>query len=106
MRHRSDEFIELSFALHVPAYTTRRSSREVAAMFQILCVEHGSGIPFAIATGFSDRDEAHGTARDWIQRRFDHSAYDHSLECWWLIDHGRTYKIIVEELGPVVAEAA
>jgi hypothetical protein len=65
-------------------------------MFQIVCIEHDSDRAMTMAAGFRHRNEARRTVSDWIDRRFLDAAYDHSLECWWLVDDGRTYRIAVE----------
>jgi hypothetical protein len=65
-------------------------------MFQIVCIEQSTKRPSTIATGFRYEIEARRTVKDWIDRRFVDAAYDYSKECWWLIDDGRAYRIIVE----------
>jgi len=75
-------------------------------MYQILCVEHGTGHSLVIATGFCDRAEAHQTARDWINRRFPQSTYDYGPGSWWLLDHCRTYHVVVGEVPELVVQIA
>jgi hypothetical protein len=65
-------------------------------MFQIVCIEHGSDSAVTMATGFRHQSEARRAASDWIDRQFLDVAYDHSLECRWFLDDGRTYRIAVE----------
>jgi hypothetical protein len=75
-------------------------------MFEILCSECDHEAAFAIATGFCDREEACRTVEDWINCRFPGSSYDEGQACWWLLDHGRTYRVAVEETAFVVKQAA
>jgi len=75
-------------------------------MYQNLCVEHGTGHSLVIATGFCDRAEAHQTARDWINRRFPQSTYDYGPGSWWLLDHCRTYHVVVGKVPELVVQIA
>jgi hypothetical protein len=69
-------------------------------MFQIVCIEQSTKSHSTIATGFRYEIEARRTVKDWIGRRFVDAAYDHSEDCWWLLDGGRAYRIIVENTSP------
>ena len=71
-------------------------------MFRIVCIEQSTRRPSTIATGFRYEIEARRTVKDWIDRRFVDAAYDHSEECWWLLDGGRAYRIIVENTSPAL----
>jgi hypothetical protein len=66
-------------------------------MFQIVCIEHDSDRAMTMAAGFRHQKEARRTVEDWIDRQLLDAAYDHSLECWWLLDDGRAYRIAVEQ---------
>jgi hypothetical protein len=74
-------------------------------MFQFVCIEQSTKRPSTIAAGFCYEVEARRTVRDWIDRRFVDAAYDHSEECWWLLDGGRTYRVIVEDTAPTSSAA-
>jgi hypothetical protein len=70
-------------------------------MYQIVCVSGETNRHSTVASGFSDEAEAWDTAQNWINRRFLDAAYDHSRECWWLLDaHREIYRIIIHK-GPL-----
>jgi hypothetical protein len=58
-------------------------------MYQIVCVSGESNRHSTVASGFCDEAGAWETAQNWISRRFFDAAYDHSKECWWLLDSHR-----------------
>jgi hypothetical protein len=75
-------------------------------MYRIVCIEDGGDHVLIVATGFSRRDEACQTVKDWIGRRFVDAAYDHNLDCWWLLDEGRAYRVAVEQVPEITCDAA
>jgi hypothetical protein len=67
-------------------------------MYQIVCVSGETNRHSTVASGFSDEAEAWDTAQNWINRRFLDAAYDHSRECWWLLDaHREIYRIMIHK---------
>jgi hypothetical protein len=68
-------------------------------MFKIVCIDPNTERPHTIATGFHDEIEARDTAKDWIVRRFLDSTYDHSDDCWWLLDGGRAYRVAIQKIS-------
>jgi hypothetical protein len=70
-------------------------------MYQIVCVTGETDRRSTIASGFCDEAEAWETAQNWINRRFLNAAYDHSKECWWLLDsHRQIHRIMVDAAKP------
>jgi hypothetical protein len=74
--------------------TERPDAKLAQAQFAILI----------IAAGFIRRDEACQTVEDWIGCRFVDAAYDHNLECWWLLDEGRAYRVAVEQVPEITCD--
>jgi hypothetical protein len=69
-----------------------------ALMYQIVCVSSESDRHSTVASGFFDEAEARETAQNWIHSRFLDAAYDHSKECWWLLDSQRdVYRIVIHK---------
>jgi hypothetical protein len=64
--------------------------------YHIVCVSDETNRHSTVASGFCDEAEARETAQNWISRRFLDAAYDHSQECWWLLDSQRQiYRILI-----------
>jgi hypothetical protein len=67
-------------------------------MYQIVCVSGETNRLSTVASGFCDEAGARQTAQDWINSRFADAAYDHSKDCWWLLDSRREiYRILIHE---------
>jgi len=75
-------------------------------MFQIVSIEQNTNRHSTIAAGFCSEPEARSTAKDWIDRRFGDAVYDYSKGCWWLLDGGRTYRILVQKTSNLSHVAA
>jgi hypothetical protein len=64
--------------------------------FEIVCAGSESDGHSTLASGFRDEAEAWATAETWIRSRFIDAAYDHSRNCWWLLDsHRHVYRIMI-----------
>jgi hypothetical protein len=64
--------------------------------FEIVCVGGETDGDSTLASGFRDEAEAWETAETWIRSRFVDAAYDHSKNCWWLLDSQRhVYRIMI-----------
>jgi hypothetical protein len=80
---------------------SRGNSSVGVRMYQIVCVTGETDRRSTIASGFCDEAEAWETAQNWINRRFLNAAYDHSKECWWLLDsHRQIHRIMVDAAKP------
>jgi hypothetical protein len=67
-------------------------------MYQIVCISGETNRYSTVASGFRDESEARETVQNWINRRFFDAAYDHSKQCWWLLDSNReVYRIMVHK---------
>jgi hypothetical protein len=67
-------------------------------MYQIVCVDGETNRHSTVASGFCDEAGAWQTAQDWISSRFADAAYDHSRDCWWLLNSRREiYRIVIHE---------
>jgi len=77
---------------------SRGNSSVGVRMYQIVCVTGETDRRSTVASGFCHEAEAWETAQNWINRRFLDAAYDHSKECWWLLDsHRQIHRIMIEE---------
>jgi hypothetical protein len=81
----------------VRSLVSGRDSSAGMRMYQIVCVSGETNRHSTVASGFSDEAEAWDTAQNWINSRFLDAAYDHSRQCWWLLDaHREIYRIMIQ----------